>query len=139
MKRLRHQVIYDDACAFCARQMRWLRRLDWPGRFELVPRSSPEAQLPGLMPDALFQAIHCVTTDGRVFRGARCLRFVGLRLPLLAPLAALLWIPGVLGLAERVYAWVSRNRHRLSRRSGAGLCCGQACAPARPPAGRNLA
>jgi predicted DCC family thiol-disulfide oxidoreductase YuxK len=139
MKRVRHQVIYDDACAFCARQMRLLRRLDWLGRFQLVPRSSPEAQLPGLSPEVLFQAIHCVTVDGRVFRGARCLRFVGLRLPLLAPLAVLLWVPGVLGLAERVYAWISRNRHRLGGTAGPAPTCGPACASAQSPTNRDAA
>lgn len=94
------------------RQMRRVRALDWLGRFRLVPRSTAEAQAAGLSPDALAAAIHCVTAAGRVLRGAACLRFVGLRLPLLAPVAALLWLPGALALAERAYAWFSRRRHR---------------------------
>jgi len=33
-------------------------------------------------------------------------------------------VPGVIWVAERVYAWVSRNRHLLSRTFG----CKDACA-----------
>lgn len=126
-----HRIFYDDACAFCTRQMRRLRRLDWTGRFWLVPRSATEARAAGLSPQDLATAIHCVTADGRVLRGAACLRFVGCRLPLLAPLAALLWLPGLLPLAERVYAGVSRRRHRRGRNAGtAGVCeAAGACPP----------
>lgn len=137
MKRVRHQVIYDDGCAFCTRQMRRLRRLDWLKRFQWVPQSNPEARWPGLTPEVLAQAIHCVTADGRVFRGARCLRFVGLRLPVLAPLVVLLWVPGVLDLAERVYAWISRNRHRLGGTAGPAPTCGPACTGAQSAPNRD--
>jgi hypothetical protein len=34
---------------------------------------------------------------------------------LLAPLGLLLWLPGLLPLAEHIYARVSRNRHRPGR------------------------
>ncbi len=112
MNRGVHRVIYDDDCAFCVRQVRRMHRLDWGRRFRAVPRSSPEAAALGLAPSALATAVHCVTRDGRVLRGAACLRFVGLRLPLVAPLAALLWLPGALALAERIYARISRGRYR---------------------------
>jgi predicted DCC family thiol-disulfide oxidoreductase YuxK len=70
-----------------------------------------------------------VARDGRVHRGARCIRFIGLRMPLAVPLALLLWLPGVIWVAERVYMSISRNRYVLSRLFG----CKEACAllPAR--------
>ena len=71
-----------------------------------------------------MEAIHCVKTDGTVLRGARALRFIGLRMPLLTPLALVLWLPGVIWVAEWVYGCVSRNRHLLSRVFG----CESACA-----------
>ena len=74
--------------------------------------------------DDLLEAIHCVAADGRIYRGARCIRFVGMRMPLLVPVALFLWLPGVIWVAERVYMWVSRNRHLLSRLFG----CKEACA-----------
>lgn len=126
-----HVVLYDGECSFCAFQMRVLSRIDWFGVFQLLPyqdlRSTQVAS--GIAPEELREAIHCVTPDGRVYRSARCLRFVGLRLPLLVPIALVLWIPGALWLAERFYAMISRNRYRISRWFG---CQGACVIPAKP-------
>ena len=111
--------------------MRLLTWLDWCHVVRLLPIADPEAArvAPTLTREALLEAIHCVATDGVIHRGARCLRFVGLRMPLLVPLALVLWFPGVIWIAERIYQWVSRNRHLLSKLFG----CKEACAilPAR--------
>ncbi len=127
----RHLVLYDDACPLCTFQMRVLSWLDWRNVLALAPLSEPRAQaaVPSLTRDDLLEAIHCVTPQGRLYRGARCLRFVGMRLPLLVPVALVLWIPGIIQIAEIVYQWVSRHRLMLSRFFG----CKGACAvmPAR--------
>ncbi len=111
--------------------MKLLTWLDWFNVLSLMPLSDSRAQVvaPSLTREALSEAIHCVTPEGRIYRGARCLRFVGMRLPLFVPLALFLWIPGVISIAERAYQWVSRNRLVLSRMFG----CKGACAilPAR--------
>ncbi len=107
--------------------MRVLRRLDWFRQTEPQPLDSAAAAATGLTREALEEAIHCLTPDDRVYRGVRCLRWVGMRVPLLAPLALTLWIPGVTWLADRVYGWVSRNRRRLSRQTG----CSADCPPVR--------
>jgi predicted DCC family thiol-disulfide oxidoreductase YuxK len=106
-----------------------MRLLTWLDLFDtviLLPVSSPKVATiaPTLNRERLLEAIHCVTPDGRIFRGARCIRHLGLRLPLLLPLGLFLWIPGVIWIAEWVYLWVSRNRHGLSRLFG----CKEACA-----------
>ena len=121
-----HLVLYDDACPLCVFQMKMLTWLDWRGALALVPLSDPRAQSAGLQlrREDLLEAIHCVTPEGQVYRGARALRFVGMRLPLLVPVALLLWIPGVIYLAEIIYRAVSRNRLVLSRLFG----CRDACA-----------
>jgi predicted DCC family thiol-disulfide oxidoreductase YuxK len=129
--RAKQFVLYDSECPLCTFQMKLLTWLDWGSRLELIPISDPRAAAlaPNVTRDELLEAIHCVSTDGRIYRGARALRFVGLRMPLLVPLALFLWIPGVIWVAEKVYMWISRNRHLLSRLFG----CKQACAilPAR--------
>ena len=131
MNRARHIVLYDGDCSMCTFQMRVLTWLDWFNVLQLVPIANPLAAqvAPQIDREALLEAIHCVTPDGRITRGARAIRFVGLRLPLLVPLALLLWIPGVIWLAEHIYKWVARHRHVLSRLFG----CKDACAvlPAR--------
>ena len=121
-----HFVLYDDQCPMCTFQMRALTWLDWFNVTTLLPMSDPRTQqvAPTLRPEDLSAAIHCVAKNGRIYRGARCLRYVGLRMPLLVPMALFLWIPGVIWIAERIYAWVSRNRYVLSRVFG----CKEACA-----------
>lgn len=111
--------------------MRLLTWLDWRHVLRLLPLSDERAQslAPGIGREDLQEAIHCVTAGGRIHRGARAIRFVGMRLPLLVPLALFLWIPGVIFAAEHVYRLISRNRLVLSRLFG----CRGACAilPAR--------
>ena len=125
-------VLYDDSCPLCTFQMRVITWMDWFNTVSLLPLSHPRAAqvAPTLTREALLEAIHCVAGDGRIYRGARCLRFIGLRMPLGAPVALVLWIPGVIWVAEKIYARVSRHRHLLSRLFG----CKEACAllPQRP-------
>ena len=126
MDRSKHIVLYDSDCPLCTFQMRLLTWLDWLNKVRLLPISDPEAAgiAPELTREQLREAIHCVTPDDEIYRGARCFRFLGFRLPLLVPLALFLWIPGVIWVAEKIYMWVSRNRHLLSKVFG----CKGACA-----------
>ncbi len=122
----KHIVLYDDECPMCTFQMKVLSWLDWFHALALVPLSDPHAQeiAPQLTREDLLEAIHCVTPERKVYRGARAIRFVGMRLPLLVPVALFLWIPGVIQIAEIVYAFVSRHRLFFSRIFG----CKEACA-----------
>ena len=106
--------------------MRVLTWLDWFNVAQLVPASDPEClkMAPNLTNGMLMEAIHCVKHDGSVLRGARALRFLGLRMPLLVPFSLFMWFPGVIWIAEKVYALISRNRYILSRFFG----CKDACA-----------
>ena len=121
-----HIVLYDDGCPMCTFQMKVLSWLDWGNVLALTPLPDPHAKeiAPALTREDLQEAIHCVTPQGRIHRGARAIRFVGLRLPLLVPVALFLWIPGVIFVAEIIYQWISRNRLLLSRVFG----CKDACA-----------
>lgn len=133
-----HLVLYDDQCPLCVFQMKLVTWLDWLHVTRLVPLSSPEGAkaAPGVEPEALRAAMHVVTSSGKMHRGARCVRFLSLRMPLLIPLGLLLWLPGVIWVAEFVYNLIARNRLRLSRIFG----CKDACAvmPARKREGDEL-
>jgi predicted DCC family thiol-disulfide oxidoreductase YuxK len=120
-----HLVLYDDECPLCVFQMRLLTWLDWFNALALIPLADPRARqaAPQLDREQLLEAMHCVAKDGRIYRGARCIRFVGMRMPLLVPLALLLWVPGVIWIAEKVYDLIARNRKFLSRIFG----CKEAC------------
>jgi predicted DCC family thiol-disulfide oxidoreductase YuxK len=121
----KHLVLYDDECPLCVFQMKLLTWLDWMNIAALVPLSSPQAQAaaPELDREALRAAMHVVTRSGRVHRGARCIRHLALRIPLLVPLGLLLWVPGVIWVAEIGYRLIAENRLILSRIFG----CKEAC------------
>ena len=121
-----HLVLYDGDCSLCTFQMRVITWLDWFNAVSLLPIADPRAAqvAPSITREALLEAIHCVTRDGRIHRGARCIRFIGMRMPLGVPLALVLWFPGVIWIAEKMYMCISRNRHLLSRVFG----CKEACA-----------
>jgi predicted DCC family thiol-disulfide oxidoreductase YuxK len=125
MSRPKHLILFDGDCPMCTFQMRLLTWLDWFNLLSFCPIANPEVAkiAPTLTREQLLEAIHCIATDGRIYRGARCIRFVGARLPLLIPLTIILWIPGVIWIAERVYMWISRNRHLISRVFGCKGAC----------------
>jgi len=110
-------VLYDEGCPFCRWQMRCLKRLDWLRALRPIPISeASRLALPEpLSREELLEALHCVTPAGRVYKGARAFRRMGLRLPLLVPLALLLYVPGMIAVAEFFYKPISRNRYLLSR------------------------
>lgn len=122
----KHRVLYDDECPLCTFQMKLLTWLDWFASLSLIPVSSSEAAtlVPGISREDLLEAIHCLARDGRIYRGARALRFVGMRLPLMVPVALFLWLPGVIFVAEKCYQFVSKHRLVFSRWFG----CKGACA-----------
>lgn len=118
-------VLYDSDCPLCTFQMKSLTWLDWFNRVKFLPINDEQAAAiaPGLTREDLLEAIHCVTVDGQIYRGARCIRFLGMRLPLLVPVSLFLWIPGVIWLAEKFYMWISHNRLVLSKLFGCKGAC----------------
>lgn len=120
-----HYLLFDDKCPMCTFQMRALTWMDWFNKLTMVPISHEKAKLlaPNVDRVDLLEAIHCVAKSGKIYRGARALRFIGMRLVLGVPVALFLWVPGVIWIAEKIYGWVSRNRHLLSRFFG----CKEAC------------
>ena len=124
-------VLYDGDCPLCTFQMRVITWLDWFNIVSLLPIADPRAHeiAPRLTRTDLQEAIHCITKSGKIYRGARCLRFIGMGMPLAVPFALVLWIPGIIFIAEIFYRWFSRNRYLISRIFG----CKEACAilPAR--------
>jgi len=126
MKRKKHVLLFDSDCPLCTFQSRSLAWMDWLGKVEMVPLKDPRTTeiAPGITREDLLEAIHCITPENEIHRGARAIRFLGLRIPLLVPVGLFLWIPGLIWIAEKVYAFVSRNRLFFSKIFG----CKGACA-----------
>ena len=121
-------LYYDGECGFCTLSVRALALAD----FFCAVTWTPYQELPeppwGLTWEELDAAAYLEAgkaspmegdaggTGRRLYRGFYAFRMLSLRLPLLMPLALLLWLPGVNRLGERTYRWVATNRYRISRR-----------------------
>ena len=126
MKREKNVLHFDSDCPLCTFQSQSLAWMDWLGKVEMVPLKDPRTAeiAPDITREDLLEAIHCITPENEIHRGARAIRFLGLRIPLLVPVGLFLWIPGVIWIAEKVYAFVSRHRLFFSKIFG----CKGACA-----------
>jgi predicted DCC family thiol-disulfide oxidoreductase YuxK len=125
-------VLYDGQCAFCLKSVALMRRLDWLGRLRYQnARDTPH--LPPLDatidPARLLQEMHLlVPGSGKVYHGFKAFRWLAWRLPLLWPVAPLLYVPGVAPLGQKGYLWVARHRFQLVP------CHGGVCTLPRPTA-----
>jgi predicted DCC family thiol-disulfide oxidoreductase YuxK len=103
-------LIYDASCGFCRRWVRRLKRWDRHDRIRLLPLQDPTAPALARRPrEELERAAHLVRPDGAVFAGAGAAREVLAYLPGGWLARGVLAIPGMMPLAERVYARVART------------------------------
>ena len=109
----RHKLVYDGDCDFCRRQVRLVERWDKGARIEAVPFQTADTQGLGVSREAAEEAMHLVAPSGTVWRGAEAAREVLRLLPPVRPLAWLFGAPGAMFVAEAVYRWIARRRHRL--------------------------
>src|SRR5687767_10813622 len=77
MERVRHLILWDGGCGFCARSVAWAMRRDRAGRLAAVPYQ--EAAWPPMtaaLAAACADAVHVIRRDGRLLRGGRACLFV---------------------------------------------------------------
>lgn len=123
----RWALIFDGDCGFCRRQVHWIQHHDTDGLILPVPFQVADLDRYGVSRAAAEDAMHLVAPSGTVWRGAAAAREVLRLLPRFRPLVWIFHIPGVMFVAERVYRWVAKRRHRLGcdspvcRRGGSRL------------------
>lgn len=111
-------LIYDGDCQFCRRLVKLISRLDSKARLTTLPFQHVDLQRYGVSREAAEQAMQLVAPSGEVWSGAAAASKLARLLPALRPLAWGFRVPGALGLAERVYRWIARRRHRFGCASG---------------------
>ena len=121
---LRLAVLYDGHCGMCMRWVAVMNALDWARRLDarsLRDAASVATRFPSLDPRELERDLHVVDARGGVRRGYSAYRWIAWRLPLLAPLAFLLYVPGIKRLGDRVYRRIADGR-RVDCGDAAGAC-----------------
>ena len=114
-------LIYDGDCSMCRASALWLMRRALAGGardLELLPCRSPvrRERYPFITDQACMTAMQLVLPDGRVMAGADAAPEILRRIPRWRWLTGLFALPGARPLARRAYAWIARNRMRLSCR-----------------------
>jgi predicted DCC family thiol-disulfide oxidoreductase YuxK len=121
----RAQVLYDGQCAFCVKSIDLLRRLDWLRRLTYSDARQTQnlpVREPPLDPGRFLEEMHLLLPGGdRLLHGFRAFRWIAWRLPLLWPIAPLLYLPGMSVIGQRAYLWVARHRFQLIPCHG-GVC-----------------
>jgi predicted DCC family thiol-disulfide oxidoreductase YuxK len=110
-------LIYDAECPMCRASALWLmRRALSSGQLEIVPcRSSVRrTQFPQVAEETCLTAMQLVLPDGRILSGADAVPELLRRIRGWGWVAAAFALPGIRPLGRRVYAWVARNRMRIS-------------------------
>jgi predicted DCC family thiol-disulfide oxidoreductase YuxK len=118
-------ILYDGNCGLCRASVTRLRRIDRDDRVELLDLHDPSvsARFPQVNREEALQLMQAVDRAGKVYAGVDAWARVGLALPRWKVIAWLLLVPGIHFVANRIYAWVARNRYRWNRE----LCAGGSC------------
>jgi predicted DCC family thiol-disulfide oxidoreductase YuxK len=101
----------------CRASALWLmRRALSSGRLEILPcRSSVrQARFPQVPEAACMTAMQLVLPDGGVLSGADAVPELLRRIRGWGWVAVVFALPGIRPIARRVYAWVARNRMKIS-------------------------
>lgn len=113
-------VFYDGACGLCDRVVAFALRRDRHQRLLFAPLQGASAAslLPPLLPGAagaesLLSTVLVLTPEGRLLRRARAVAYLLRQLSLAWPIAGVLLAMIPVTLADGVYDWVARHRHRF--------------------------
>jgi predicted DCC family thiol-disulfide oxidoreductase YuxK len=112
-----YTVLYDGDCPVCRESVSRLEAQDREGVLAFTPAQAPEVEedFPWISREALREAVHLVGPDGKTWVGVGAMEKLARVLPGWRWLGWALRVPLVRPLAERVYAWVARNRYSLFR------------------------
>ncbi|MFN7931519.1 MAG: DUF393 domain-containing protein [Blastocatellia bacterium] len=119
-------LLFDGDCGICSWSAEQAQRIDRQQIFIVVPYQSiseTELQKFGISYEQCDQKLHVITRHGRVYRGAFGVNYFFWQYFPWSLLVVLIYaLPPVLLGELLAYAWVARNRHRLSQWFGLKAC-----------------
>jgi predicted DCC family thiol-disulfide oxidoreductase YuxK len=110
-------LIYDGDCPMCRASAMWImRRALSQGALEILPCRSDarKARYPDITEQICLTAMQLVLPDGRVLAGGDAVPEILRRVRGWGWVASIFALPGVRPIARRVYAWIARNRMKIS-------------------------
>ena len=110
-----HLVLWDGECEFCRRATSWAKKHDFHAEFAFSPYQSQSSTL--IAPEiiaACQDAVHVVSSDGKVLRAGRATLFILERIGW-GWFARLLSVPPFIWLIEIAYRIVASHRDFFAR------------------------
>ena len=117
-------AIYDGFCLICNQTRRTVMALDWFNRVEWLDLHNQEVveeRYPWLTYEQAMGAIHVVDSEDEIYAAYFAVRRMMRDLPLGLPIWAVLHIPGMDWIGQRVYMWIARNRYKINKFFGVEL------------------
>lgn len=113
-------VAYDEDCGACRWFADHLRKLDRSHHLNFVPIQRADRQLMPVPKEERLDAMHAITSDGRVYTGGAAIPVIARELPGGRPVGAAAEIfPALTG---RVYRAAAARRTTIGRWLGADAC-----------------
>lgn len=106
-------VLYDSECKVCRFSMHLVQKLDGSESFIFRGTGSSDQPVNNIPAEELHNRIHTVDQHGSILNGPRSLALVFRRIPVFYPLALFLRIADLIGVADPLYDFISRNRYLL--------------------------
>jgi len=123
---MKHLLLWDGDCGFCARCAAWLQAQDQRQLFEILPhQQKSEAFLAEYDLDhaACNQEIKLITADGKIMGGAEALNFfLEKYVPWAWIMRVIKRLPPLLALEKLAYRAIAKNRPLLSKWLGVKAC-----------------
>lgn len=123
---MKHVLLWDGDCGFCARCAAWLQTQDRKQLFEIVPHQS-KSELFLAEYDLDYaqcrEEIKLVTSSGNVLGGAEALNFfLDKYFPWTFVIRIIKRLPPLLSMEKMMYHLVAKNRPLLSKWLGVKAC-----------------
>ncbi len=114
-------MLYDGLCVLCTQTQQFVRYLDWLGRVERIDawqHETVQARFPEVVDEDLLGEIFVRTRGGDWKVGFFGMRYIAWQLPLLWPIAPLLYLPGMTLLGPAIYRWIAKRRYAINKLVG---------------------
>ncbi|MCA9837657.1 MAG: DUF393 domain-containing protein [Trueperaceae bacterium] len=120
-------IMYDGSCKLCKAQAENLARLA-QGKVRSEALQTAVGKFPEISLEEALKEIKLVSSSGQVYGGAEAIvQLINIGQPVLGKLLYPYYLPGVKQLADKLYAWVARNRYKLFGKVPDDACEGGTC------------
>ena len=109
-------LIYDGKCPVCAGTMKWIRKNEFNGSFDMLACQAEQRaeHFPQVTRSECMRSMHLVLSDGMVLVGEEAIPEILKRLKGFRFVALLFKLPGAAALSRLAYRWFADRRYRIA-------------------------